>query len=220
MNDVKLLAPFRRKSKFLQQHLFEAALSEMGVPLPQDFRVDHQRGLILVGDEAVELLYPFSWIRRMNAIPRTKRHRYSFIGAITESGGRAAMLAPFQEAGHLVLETLHQRGPAKGSFDQKYFTTLRETEFALCPNHLDWPGPPEYAWTYRFVEAALVGAIPVCFRESPLGARFVRDYRFVWADQPQTHTYSLVDARHNLRVALDRHVVPTTRVATWVLADG
>jgi hypothetical protein len=202
---------------YLQQILFELALAEMGLRVPGDLVVDHRKGVVYVNQEPVQLLYPYSWFRKINKIGRSERFKYSFVGAITASGGRKAMLAPFTGEGNLILATTHQRGRAKGTFDKRYYSILRATQFALCPNHIDWPGPPAYAWTYRFVEAALTGAIPICFREAPLGEHFITGFTFYWADEPLTHVYRADIAERNLQLALERHVSPTTLMASWAL---
>jgi hypothetical protein len=49
----------------------------------------------------------------------------------------------------------------------------------------------------------MVGAIPVLFRATPLGAGFVDGFRYVW-DDDATFEYSREDALHNRALAEQR----------------
>ena len=48
---------------------------------------------------------------------------------------------------------------------------------------MNWDGSLEHMWTYRFIEACFVEAIPILFRKTPLSYKFVNDFYFLWDDE-------------------------------------
>lgn len=182
-----------------QEALLRAALAERGRD-GASVVVDHLNGSALVDGSAVGLVYPDSFFAATEALfRRTERPvSYFFRGYLPPRGGRIEMLARWREvAGASISESnWAQAGENKGAFDSEYFSALGAARFGLCPNHTHWPGPPETAWSYRFVDCCLVGALPVLFRTAPLSARFVDGFEFVWDDESgHRHTRGAVE--HN-----------------------
>ncbi len=97
----------------------------------------------------------------------------------------------------------------KGKFDWLYFSQLAKSKFGLCPNQANWPG--DFYWTYRFVDRALVGAIPVLFRQTPLSEEFVGGFSYVWDDSVPSglsDVKRIEMAEHNYQLALSRFRLP------------
>lgn len=127
-----------------------------------------------------------------------------------DKGGRYEALRAFMD-----LEGSKVEHSARGRLlflkhraNQQYLRDMRNSKFALCPNQKDWSGPKEKAWTYRFAEAVLNGAIPVVFRDLPLGQDFTEGFHVVDSIDSLTHdldeTTALRMQRENLTLALSR----------------
>jgi len=112
-----------------------------------------------------------------------KLYSFYFNGEMHEAGGRPRMLAPFasQPRSRIVASGVGRYSFMKSRFNGFYFANLAMSKFGLCPHHADWPG--DVMWTYRFVECAMVGTLPVVFRETPLDEQFTRGFYFLWDDE-------------------------------------
>jgi hypothetical protein len=89
------------------------------------------------------------------------------------------------------------------SWNPDYYATLLEAEFVLCPDG-DF-GKDGAAWTYRFFESALCGAIPVIQNSCPAYDGF----RFRSMAEPLSDlVWSREDAEFNFGLALRRLTVP------------
>ncbi|MEQ8848134.1 exostosin family protein [Botrimarina sp.] len=64
----------------------------------------------------------------------------------------------------VVASTRGREWPGK-AWDAEYFDALLGARFALCP-------PGDHAWSYRFIESTLCGAIPVVFCDHPIQSSF------------------------------------------------
>jgi hypothetical protein len=192
---------------YLQEWFLRTALAEAGVDHSLlAIRVDHMRGINYIGANALPLKYPASFLERTAAIPIARKHRYVFAGNMGPAGGRKPILEKFTGKDAIIIDSNTGRDPQKKyGFDESYYQLLRSGYFALCPNQQDWPGPPEYAWTYRFVEACFACAVPICFRKAPLGERFLSGYEYLWDDEEHTTDGYEAMLGRNYSVCRQRH---------------
>jgi hypothetical protein len=85
------------------------------------------------------------------------------------------------------------------AWDDEYFRTMARAKFVLCPHG-------DYAWTYRFFEATMCGAIPLVEERCAL----YESFRFRDINTPTRDlTWSRDDAEHNFSVCLDLLTLPT-----------
>jgi hypothetical protein len=85
------------------------------------------------------------------------------------------------------------------AWDDEYFRTMSRAKFVLCPRG-------DHAWTYRFFEATMCGAIPLVEEPCALYASFrCRDINTPTRDL----TWSRDDVEHNFSVCLNLLTVPT-----------
>lgn len=178
----------REVPMFLQEYLLRKALREEGIDTPDlPIIVDHLNGLNFIGGVPLEIKYPASYLDLTHAMPRTHRYRYVFCGNMAASGARRKLLAAFVGPYSYIEESNYGRDPTKKySFNRSYYERMRQGIFALCPHQVDWTGPPDTAWTYRFIEATFAEVLPVCFRAAPCGSEFLRGFHYYWDDE--THS--------------------------------
>ena len=202
--------------KYMQYGLLRRALKERGHRThTYRFLIDHDSGTALVNDQQVGLVYPDSFFTRSAAMHnRRKSHTYYFNGLITESGGRRELLAPFaaRSDARVVNSRLGRVNWLKDKYNYLYFRGMAESIFGLCPHHTDWPG--NYLWTYRFVDCALAGTLPLLFRETPLADDFIDGFHYLWSndghlEQTVPDEYDLL-VKHNFRLAKARFGLPAT----------
>ncbi len=85
------------------------------------------------------------------------------------------------------------------AWDDEYFRTMSRAKFVLCPRG-------DYAWTYRFFEATMCGAIPLVEEPCALYSSFrCQDINTPTRDL----TWSRDDVEHNFSVCLNLLTVPT-----------
>jgi hypothetical protein len=85
------------------------------------------------------------------------------------------------------------------AWDDEYFRTMSRAKFVLCPRG-------DFAWTYRFFEAIMCGAIPLV--EEPCA--LYESFRFRDLNAPTRDlSWSRDDAEHNFSVCLNLLTVPT-----------
>ena len=179
-----------------QEALLRQALTEAGLPL--HYRVDHINGRSYLEDgREVGLIYPKSWFDRTAALPYVQKQiRFFFAGDMRSRGGRHGMIrrfvAGFPSQQLSITDSRWGKRPEnKDVFDlDNYYFRLAQSEFGLCPHHLDWGGPRDTVWTYRFIDCVMVGTIPVLFEATPLADSFVEGFRYVWDDDG---TYGMAD---------------------------
>lgn len=190
-----------------QEALLRRALEERGEDPDTVELVHHLAGTAeLDGGRCVGLVYPDSFFTRTLAVVRSSKDIiFFFRGSFKSLRGRNELLEAFAtEREGTVLEASEwgRRAENKGEFDVNYFVKLSRARFGLCPHHPDLLPrfDSETAWTYRFADCCLVGAIPVLFREAPLGQRFVAGFHYVWDDQDE-FTYDEEKATWNRELA-------------------
>jgi hypothetical protein len=194
--------------------------------------IDHQTPSTAVGNLVRPLIFPRAIVSYCRSLwPDVRAHRYSFAGLLTDSrrtllegwirdqtGGAPPLAGPSGLGGMLRRLLMRWRGadrlrrigdvtlwssergrrfPTK-AWDDDYFRMLADSEHVLCP-------AGDYAWSYRFFEACLCGALPIVEDAAPIydGFRY-RLMREPRGDAP----WSASDAEHNYRVCAERITVP------------
>ena len=173
---------------FLKQSiLLSQALAEVGISTKKsDFTYDHMTGVTSVHGVDFPLTFPRKWYWRETIQPGFSRPiNFSFEGKIDAVGGRAQVLSGYRESPQNVIRSSDwgripfiKRLPSPG-----YLRRMSESKFVLCPNHSHWPGQPEHAWSYRFAESVMMGAIPIIFRSLPMGSVFTQGFRVLFDDE-------------------------------------
>jgi len=162
--------------------MFRSALTELGVPFrAKDIQVKHLDGITTFKGREFGLVFPNAAVRdSFGPLFETREISYNFSGFFEPNGGRAEALYPFSAlSGAKIVNSKWGRVPLLKKFNGRgYIADMRNSQFALCPMHSTWPGPAKSAWTYRFAEAVLNGAIPVTFRDLPLGRNFTKGFKF------------------------------------------
>jgi hypothetical protein len=98
------------------------------------------------------------------------------------------------------------------AWNTRYYDALLEAEFVLCPDG-DF-GKDGVAWTYRFFESAMCGAIPVIENHCPVYDGF----RFRTLSEPLSSlVWSREDAEFNFDLACARLVVPPDELRAEVI---
>jgi hypothetical protein len=169
---------FTKNKKLMQYQLLELALEEAGI-LNAEIEVDHVKGLNRVNGLVLELKYPHSFIEHIKTLSTEKLYNYGFKGTTTfgaASLNRNKILEKFNTPDNIIVSTnVGIKRKNKKEFDRDYYQLLANSKYSLCPN---WGGvhwDHEYAWTYRFIEAAFCKSIPIVFDETPLGSNNTKD---------------------------------------------
>lgn len=132
----------------LQEYFCRLALEEIGIS-GGEIVVDHHNGICVHSDLGkLPLVFPQSYIDRVNAISKEKTTDFFFRGVISP---QRSWLNEYDN----VSESFYGRNPdQKYQFHEDYFRGLCASRFGLAPVG-DCP------WSYRFFEAILSKAIPV-----------------------------------------------------------
>jgi hypothetical protein len=193
---------------FKQEALLRMALLECGIDYRElDIDIDHVNGYNYVNGVCVPVVYPkrfFLNAKKLHAIQKSTK--YYFNGNMSEQGERAILLAPFEELGAKIISSEFGRSQFnKAAFNRDYFRGLASAEFGLCPNQKNWSGPADTVWTYRFIECCMVRAMPVEFKETPLGRIFTSGFHYVSDEDALSgsahYSDKLVDENYSLAVS-------------------
>lgn len=169
---------------YLQEYLFRKALVEIGVEPKTPVTIDHLRGLNRVYGIEFGIKYPREYLEKTRAIPVVRKYSYVFLGNMDPEGGREEMLAPFMKPDALIQEDNYGRNAkTKYSFNVLYYSALRSSRFSLCPHQVNWQGPREAMWTYRFIESVFSETLPVVFRRAPCSEQFLNGFCYFWDDE-------------------------------------
>lgn len=197
------------KSMFKQELLLRLALKEKGFN-PQKLKIEcnHILGKNYVNNIEFGIKYPDSFYNEaINLIPDEKIYDFYFNGNMSKSGERATMLYPFKnKTNSIIIASDEGRIQSKkDKFNQEYFSEFAKSKFGLCPHQADWIGDKAYMWTYRFIEACFVEAIPVLFRKAPLGNIFTKGFYYIWDDDVNDNVvYDFSKANKNKNMAKER----------------
>ncbi len=180
----KIKSRFKGKTVFKQELLLRLALKEKGFILSKlQIKCNHDLGLNYVNGIELGIKYPDSFYNKATKlIPKSKSINLYFNGYMNESGKRSVMLEPFMSLLNTVIISSNEGRieSKKDVFNDEYFNQFAKSKYGLCPHQADWPGTKESMWTYRFIESCFVEAIPVLFKKSPLGEKFIRGFYFLW----------------------------------------
>jgi hypothetical protein len=98
------------------------------------------------------------------------------------------------------------------AWNKRYYDALLEAEFVLCPDG-DF-GKSGVAWTYRFFESTMCGAIPIIENHSPI----YEGFRFRTLSEPLSSlVWSYEDAAFNFDLACERLIVPADELRAEVM---
>jgi hypothetical protein len=192
--------------------LFHEALAEHDISV--DFQIDHQKGKNLIGDLEFDIKFPRSYVGKIQGLDRIKQHQYCFIGKITAS--RKSLLAKYREHDNIIQDSSYGRNKkTKFQFEPGYYQTISNSTYCLCPIHEGSWYVHDHAWTYRFIESAFCGTMPVAMRDTPIGKDFYQDIFFYWDDEvpstPSDNYNYLVEI--NLQKALHRWTLQPSEIS-------
>jgi len=172
---------------YKQELLLRKALVEKGFDVNKiKIKINHDLGISYVNNIEFGIKYPDSFYEKSTQlIPNNKTQNYYFNGNMNVSGKRQSLLKPFVNFdGSKIIESNDGRKTSnKDKFNIEYFREFSYSKFGLCPHHMDWPGDKAYLWTYRFIEACFVEAIPVLFIDAPLSNKFTDGFYFLWDEE-------------------------------------
>jgi Exostosin family len=179
-----------------------------------------------------KLLFPRSYVERVEAMPATKVHDYTFLGTLyrpetyefrkwildfaRERFTDRSYLLLSQDEGHERLGSFDHTGdrskvfvpkevPRKdrARFNSAYFEVLRRTEFSLCP-------AGDQPWSMRFFEAVMCRSIPVVSDAMHSGRNDVeRAIGYHFALRDEEHTYREDLAEENFQRFLQHQTLMT-----------
>jgi hypothetical protein len=212
---IRLISRFQKtKKKLLQQCLLENALVEIGLnPDELQIDIDHLEGQSKVNNIQLGIVYPRTFFSRAYKFTGTKTLEYYFNGFMPQEGGRREMLRHFAATKKtLIIESSSGRDwQTKGSFRPSYYKHFGCARFGLCPHQRDWKGPKDNLWTYRFVEACMCKSIPILFKETPLGEKFINGFKYFYDDEDAMYNEDWATA--NLELALHRFTLSSAQHA-------
>ena len=209
------------------EQLIAAAYREEGMAIPAiDERVT-----------PIALLYPRSFVERVEAMPSEKVHDYCFIGGLyrPETRSNRSWILDFArrrftDRSYLLLtdgaETHERLGPYdhtaeetdvfvpkeqpwgdRAFFHDHYFRTLRRSEFTLCP-------AGDLPWSMRFFEAVMCRSLPIVSDLEHVGRNAVEraiGYHVLLPEDD--HVYDERAADENHRLFLQHQTLLTERAA-------
>jgi hypothetical protein len=183
----------------LQEFFCRTALAEHGIT-DVSIEEDHIRGLTFINGHQFGIKYPLAYVNKINELSREKKYEYCFLGKFGKLRGQ--LLERFIGDNSKIGETRNGRDPnTKYTFDTEYFQTISNTKYSLCPNQgNDKKYKHEYGWTYRLIETVLCKSVPIVFRDTPYGEKFIKDIEFLWDDTEHNLTndqyYKLVERNY------------------------
>lgn len=215
INFLKARLP-RRPELLRQEELLIRALSERKIELNRNsISTDHLNGINKIGTIQTGVIYPDSFFRKAKKLHSlAKDYVFYFNGFIEPAGGRKELLEGFtiRPDSKIVESSTGRKRFMKSRFNSVYFRGLASSRFALCPIHTNWPGDPQTAWTYRFIDAVIAGTLPVVFEETPLGDTFVDGFYLLSVEEAKTLKISEQDyqrmIKHNFDLAQQRFRLP------------
>ena len=187
-----------------QEILLRLALIEEGIDLSTvKIECYHDIGLSKVNGIKFGIKYPMSFYKKAySLIPKIKTFDFYFNGNTDESGKRNILLEPFKKFKKSIIISSNdgRKIKNKGKFNLEYFEPFALSKFGLCPHQMDWDVSFKNMWTYRFIESCFVGAIPVLFKETPLGQDFIHNFYYEWNTEiikNESYEYKEKEAKKN-----------------------
>jgi len=200
---------FFGKPRFKQELLIRKALVEKGFRIRKlKIICDHNLGINYVNGIKLGIKYPDSFYNEaIKLIPKKKPYEFFFNGNMAESGRRSLLLKPFKNLPNTIIISSNEGRiqSKKDQFNIEYFSELAKSKFGLCPHQIDWIGDKEFMWTYRFIECCFVEAIPILFKDAPLGESFINGFNYMWDyqlfDLNKSSDLSCADSENNRLLA-------------------
>lgn len=183
----------------LQLYFFKESIKELGFD-NKNISIDHKQGYNYYNSKQYDIKYPKNYIDRINSLSKDKKFDYCFIGSIGKLG-RKELLKQFETNKSIIKDSHKGRDTdTKYIFDTDYYQTICKSKFSLCPNHIGAWYVHDRAWTYRYIESLFCKSIPIVFRETPLGYKFLKDTFFLWNNQ----SHDLLDDEY-LKIVEDNY---------------
>jgi len=181
----------------LQFRLLKYALEEHFIDVEElDPTVDHRNGTVNLKGFNIGLKYPRAYLDYIKELNQDKQYDFCFVGHF-ESFGREESLRPFMNKNSYIKHSEVGRQKKKYDFDTNYYQIMCNSKFGLVPNHVDKRRPKKWqhpnAWSYRFIETIISNAVPVLFKESPLGNEWIKGFKFLWNDS----NFDISDKQYN-----------------------
>jgi len=193
------------KPALKQEELLRMALWEEGIRKAK-LEIDHINGINVVNGVELPIIYPASFFGKVSALNQSKKYDFYFNGYMPESGGRKELLAPFFDKKSKIISSDVGRKPdSKTKFNLDYFQGLAQSKYGLCPHQKDFKGIKDTMWTYRFIECCMVKSIPVIFKETPLGSKFLEGFSYLYDDADFTVEHGIIDLQGNYELCIRRH---------------
>lgn len=192
-----------------QEAMLRLALKEAGLNHKKlNIKIDHINGVNIVNGIKLPIIYPASFFDNVRELQNTnKTIMYYFNGDMSPAGGRVNMLRPFLDKKSKIIQSDYGRSMfTKNKFNHIYYSELSSSCFGLCPHQKDFIGNDNTMWTYRFIECCMVRTIPVLFKETPLGNKFIDGFHFLWDEEVLNGdaSYDKDKADQNFALCVDR----------------
>lgn len=184
----RIKAKFYPPKPTLQEYYFRTALNEQGFS-DGSVKIDHYNGRCWHQETGwVPIVFPESFIRRVQSISAENNNDYFFRGVI--SNGRE-WVTEYEG----VSESFYGRDSKKKyELDIDYYSNMKSAKFSLCPVG-DCP------WSYRFLEATLSGSIPILGKnDEDIFSGYFNFFR-----HGEAHNYDARLAQENFEVFRRRH---------------
>ena len=203
----------------LQFRLLKYALDEYSINAEElNPDVDHRNGIIDLQGVKLGIKYPKAYLDHISKLNQDQIYDFCFVGHF-ESFGREESLKPFIDKNSYIKHSEVGRKKEKYDFDTSYYQIMCNSKFGLVPNHVDPRQPKKWqhpnAWSYRFIETIISNAIPVLFKESPLGANWISGFKFLWNDSDFNITQEEYNSilEHNYNLALNQFFITRDEIA-------
>lgn len=193
-----------------QEAMFRLALKEEGLNYKNfDIKIDHVNGLNYINGIELPVIYPKSFFKKAKKLHTSdKVLTYYFNGNMSDTGGRKRMLSKFFNRNSKIVESDYGRSRfTKNKFNNYYYSELATSKFGLCPHQKDFVGNPETMWTYRFIECCMVLTVPVVFKETPLGEKFLKGFYYINDEEAllDSISYDYDKALRNFELCVEKY---------------
>lgn len=169
-----------------QEAMLKMSLLEIGIdPSMIKIRIDHANGKCYVDDKIFDVIFPKVFFETCSLMHNSEKiYKYYFNGYMGSDKNRIDLLKPFVNNDAVIRYSEDGRNKnCKGSFNVNYFNEMSLSKYTLCPHQKNWPHKDSIIWTYRFIEACMIGSIPVVFRDTPLSDSFTMDFKFIYDNE-------------------------------------
>lgn len=199
----------------IQHFLFKRALEEENIEI-KNFHIDHSYPKNYNNGLEYNFVFPKSFLKEIEQIPKCKKIDYIFLGTI--KGNHRNFLKNWNKGNSLIKTStennfIHPSNDpnnyyGENYFNREYFKQLCSSKFTLCPGGCSAFDKKEYIdkniflWTYRFWEAVLCMSIPIT-NEPDL--RLHKDYKYYSLEDE--HVYNEEWANHNFNILKERHFI-------------